>query len=82
MALGKNDAIPTGCLFLSGCESDNFTVWFYAFHANNFMHSYNLWFVRGLYAGSGTIKTGSTNAPASVPPIPSPLDATNADIAQ
>ncbi len=83
VALRKNDAPVEGsCLFLTGCSGDKFTVRFYAFHVNKFMHSYNLWFVRGLNDTSGTIETGTTNAPSTVPPIPSPLNAANAKAAE
>lgn len=83
VALRKNDAAIEGsCLFLTGCSGDKFTVRFYAFHANKFMHSYNLWFVRGLNDTSGTIENGTTNAPSTVPPVPSPLNAANAKAAE
>jgi hypothetical protein len=79
VALRKNNEAVSGpCLFLQGCTGDNFTVRFYAFHANNFMHSYNLWAVRGLNDSNIAIESGTSNAPS---PIPAVLSADNAKAA-
>ncbi len=66
------------CQFIQGCTSDNFSVGFYAFHAKNFMASYKLWYHRGLNGPDVTLETGTTNAPASIPPVPAALDSANA----
>ncbi|HEX6067886.1 MAG TPA: hypothetical protein VFZ05_03715, partial [Nitrososphaera sp.] len=66
------------CQFIQGCENDNFAVGFYAFHANKFMASYRLWYHRGLNGPDVNLETGTTNAPAGIPPVPSPLDSSNA----
>ena len=79
VALRKNNEAVSGpCLFLQGCAGDNFTVRFYAFHTNNFMHSYNLWAVRGLNDSNIAIESGTSNAPL---PIPAVLSADNAKAA-
>jgi len=75
----KNGVPSTAeCQFIAGCATDNFSVGMYAFHVNGFMSSYHLWYPRGLNGPNVTLETGTTNAPAGIPPIPSPLDSTNA----
>jgi hypothetical protein len=79
VALRKNDQAVSGpCLFLQGCTGDDFTVRFYGFHVNGFMHSYNLWAVRGLNDSTIAIESGTSNAPS---PIPAVLSAANAKAA-
>ncbi|NOJ27181.1 MAG: hypothetical protein DA330_04130 [Nitrososphaera sp.] len=76
----RKNSVPSieECQFIQGCTNDNFSVGFYAFHVNRFMASYSLWYHRGLNGPNVTIETGTTNAPAGVPPIPSPLNSANA----
>lgn len=77
--LRKNGAPSTEeCQFIQACTTDNFSVGFYAFHAKNFMASYRLWYHRGLNGPDVNLETGTTNAPAGIPPVPSPLDSSNA----
>jgi hypothetical protein len=76
----RKNSVPTTeeCQFIQGCANDNFSVGFYAFHANRFMASYSLWYHRGLSGPNVTIEHGTTNAPAGIPPVPSPLNSANA----
>ena len=76
----RKNGVPSieECQFIQGCANDNFSVGFYAFHANKFMASYSLWYHRGLSGPNVTIETGTSNAPASIPPVPVMLDSSNA----
>jgi hypothetical protein len=76
----RRNGVPSTaeCQFITGCGTDNFSVGMYAFHVNGFMSSYNLWYHRGLNGPNVTLETGTTNAPAGIPPIPSPLNSANA----
>ena len=77
--LRKNGVSSTEeCQFIQACQNDGFSVGFYAFHAKNFMASYRLWYHRGLNGPDVVLETGSTNAPAGIPPVPSPLNSANA----
>lgn len=66
------------CQYMVGCENDAFSVGFFAFHEDNFMQSYHLWYHRRLNGPDITLETGTTNAPASIPPVPATLDSSNA----
>ena len=76
----RKNGIPSTeeCQFLTGCANDTFSAGFYAFHKNNFMSSYHLWYHRGLNGPNVTIETDTTNAPANIPPVPSTLDSASA----
>jgi hypothetical protein len=63
------------CQYIVGCPADTFSVGFYAFHEDEFMNNYILWYHRGLSGNGGTIETGTSNAPT---PIPAVLNSTNA----
>lgn len=66
------------CQFIQGCESDNFSVGFYAFHVKGFMKGYSLRYYRGLKGSHVHSETGTSNAPSGIPPVPSPLNSANA----
>lgn len=77
--LRKNGTASTEeCQFIQGCANDNFSVGFYAFHANRFMASYSLWYHRGLSGPNVTIETDTNNAPPTIPPVPMVLDSSSA----
>jgi hypothetical protein len=59
------------CQFMSGNAASLFTAGFRAYHPHDwFMHSYRLWWRRGLGGPSGTLENGNLNAggPGVVPP--------------
>jgi hypothetical protein len=59
------------CQFMSGNAVSLFTAGFRAYHPHDwFMHSYRLWWRRGLGGPSGTLENGNLNAggPGLIPP--------------